>query len=178
MWKKTEVNFTDTELLPIAVVAKPHGLRGICKILPYFPLEELLDRISEVHLTRDRQTRTFAKQWYRRTGRFGHLKLEGFETADDVDVYRGWIISVPREELPPLPDGRYYTFQIIGLTVVDEDGMVIGTVTDVLAMPAHDLYVVETETGEALIPAVKAHIRKIDLVSGRMVVRDIPGLIE
>ena len=172
------MNYTDTELLPIAVVTKPHGLRGICKILPYFPLEEILDQFSEVRLSRDVQAKIFTKEWYRRSGRFGQLKLKGLESAGDVETFRGWFVSIPRGELPPLPQGRYYTFQIIGLTVVDDDGTVIGQVTDVLAMPAHDLYVVQTDRGEAMIPAVEAHIKEIDLASGRMVVRTIPGLIE
>jgi len=169
---------TDTELLPIAVVTKPHGLRGACKILPYFEINELLEPFSEVWLTRNSRTRRCTKEWYRKTGRFGLLKLKGFETADDAEAYRGWLLSVPREKLPRLEQGEYYTFQIIGLRVVGENGEVIGTVTDVMAMPAHDIYKVETGKGEAMIPAVKAHIREIDLAAGRMIVRDIPGLIE
>lgn len=169
---------TDTEMLPIAEVIKHHGLRGVCKIYPYFPLEELLNNYSEVWLIYNRRVERFTKEWYRRRGRFGHLKLEGLETADDVEPYRGWQLSVPREGLPPLPEGRYYTFQIIGLTAVDEAGTVIGTVTGVRDMPAHDLYVLRTEEGEALIPAVEAHVREIDVAAGRMIVRLIPGLID
>jgi 16S rRNA processing protein RimM len=165
-------------MLPIAVVIKPHGLRGVCKILPHFSLTELLEHFSEVWLTRDKQVRRFIKEWYRQTGRFGHLKLEGFESAEDVEIYRGWLICVPREGLPVLSKGRYYTFQIIGLKAVTEDGRVIGTVTDVLAMPAHDLYAVETEMGEILIPAVKAHVSEIDLASGRIIVRAVSGLLD
>ena len=172
------MNSTDTELLAIAVLTKSHGLRGTCKILPLFPLEEILDHISEVYLTRDDQVRTFDKEWYRRAGRFGHLKLRGLESADDIEPYRGWKVSVPKEELPPLPEGRYYAFQIIGLKAVDEDGTAIGEVTDVLAMPAHDLYVIRTGKGEAMIPAVKAHVGEIDLDAGRMVIRNVSGLID
>ena len=85
---------------------------------------------------------------------------------------------MPREELPELCEGRYYAFQIIGLKAVTEDGTVIGTVTDVLAMPAHDLYAVETEEGEILIPAVKAHVSEIDLASGKIVIRSASGLLD
>lgn len=175
---KPVVVFMDKELVPIGVVTKPQGVRGVCKIWPYFSLEEVLDHFTRIWLTREGQVRDFTKQWYRQLGRIGHLKLEGFDTAEDVDAFRGWLLSVPRDDLPTLPGGQYYSFQIVGLMAVTEDGNEIGPVTAVLDMPAHDLYVVRTENGEAHIPAVEAYVRKIDLDAGRMVVRIISGLID
>jgi 16S rRNA processing protein RimM len=166
------------ELVAIGVVTRPHGVRGVLKIWPYFFLEKVLDRFSQVWLTQDQKIRIFTKQWYRQRGRFGHLKLEGFEDADAIEPYRGWQVSVPRKDLPPLPEGQYYSFQIIGLMVIAEDGTEIGPVTDVLFMPAHDVYVVRTEGKEVLIPAVREFIQEIDLAVGRVIIRAIPGLID
>jgi 16S rRNA processing protein RimM len=175
---KAVVNFMEAELVAIGVVTKPHGVRGVFKIWPYFLLEEVLDHFPRVWLTRGGQVRAFIKEWYRQPGRFGHLKLQGFENADAVEAYRGWQVSVPRKSLPPLPEGQYYTFQIVGLTAVAEDGTPIGPIIEVLPMPAHDVYVVRTPNGEALIPAVAAFVRKIDLDAGQVIISAISGLID
>jgi 16S rRNA processing protein RimM len=66
----------------------------------------------------------------------------------------------------------------MGLTVIDESGGHVGTVTDVMKLPAQDVYVVRTGEREIMIPAVREFIRKIDIGSGTMKVRLIDGMME
>jgi 16S rRNA processing protein RimM len=82
-------------------------------------------------------------------------------------VDRGATLSVPRESLPPLADDEYYAFQLVGLTVEEEGGRLLGQVRDVLDYPAND--VLELDSGLSL-PLVEACVRKVDLEGGRIVI--------
>jgi len=82
-------------------------------------------------------------------------------------VERGATLSVPREALPALEADEYYAFQLIGLTVEEEGGRLLGQVREVLDYPAND--VLELDSG-TLLPLVEACVRQVDLEGGRIVV--------
>jgi len=89
---------------------------------------------------------------------------------------RGSLLVVRREEVHPLPEGFHYVFEIVGLEVETEAGERIGRVVDVLPMPANDVYVVDRDGTEVLLPAIQDLIR-IDKSEGRLVIRDMEGLL-
>ena len=82
-------------------------------------------------------------------------------------VDRGAVLSVPRESLPALGEDEYYAFQLVGLTVEEEGGRLLGRVREVLDYPAND--VLELDSG-LLLPLVEACVRQGDLEGGRLVV--------
>lgn len=88
-------------------------------------------------------------------------------------VPRGADLSVLRASLPPLGEGEYYAFQLVGLVVEEEGGRLLGRVSDVLDYPAND--VLELDSGLAL-PLVESCVRKVDTESGRIVVA--PGFVD
>jgi 16S rRNA processing protein RimM len=87
----------------------------------------------------------------------------------DRSVSRGTQLEVERAELPPTDDDEYYTFQLLGLEVVEENGRALGTVADVLPGVANDVL----QVGEGLLlPMVEDCIRSVDLEAGRIVVAE------
>jgi 16S rRNA processing protein RimM len=74
-------------------------------------------------------------------------------------------------------EDAWFDHQLVGLKVV-RDGIVVGTVTQVDHFPAQDLLTVETETGEVLVPFVKAIVPAVDLEKGTMTVTPPAGLFE
>lgn len=85
----------------------------------------------------------------------------------DRAVSRGAALEVPREALPPTEEGEYYTFQLVGLEVVEEGGRSLGRVADVVPGIANDS--LELDGGQ-LLPLVEACVRDIDLAAGRILV--------
>jgi len=65
--------------------------------------------------------------------------------------------------------------QLLGLDVVADTGRSFGKLSDVLTSPAHDVYVTD---GGALIPVAGDYIIDIDLKARKIVVRDVPGLVD
>ncbi len=86
-------------------------------------------------------------------------------------------VTIPGDAAPAEED-EFYDFQLVGLSVVTEDGTPAGTVKAVLHPGAQDLLVVAREDQEdALVPFVTALVPEVDLAGGRLVVVDRPGLL-
>ncbi len=85
----------------------------------------------------------------------------------DRPVSRGAEIELPAEELPALPHGEYYAFELVGLAVEDEEGRPVGHAVEVAPGVAND--VLHLDTGAAL-PLVEDCIRSVDLGAGRIVI--------
>jgi 16S rRNA processing protein RimM len=118
------------------------------------------------------------KRWWKTGARFladgepvevvGHRTSSGRPVIKlDRSVERGTTHEIDRDQLPPTEEDEYYTFQLIGLEVVEENGRVLGTVADVIPGVAND--VLELETG-VLLPMVDDCVQTVDLEGARIVV--------
>jgi 16S rRNA processing protein RimM len=85
----------------------------------------------------------------------------------DHSAPRGAELLVPVEALPPTEEGEYYTFQLVGLEVVEEGGSTLGRVQAVELGVANDVLVLEEGL---LLPLVEACVRDIDLEARRILV--------
>jgi 16S rRNA processing protein RimM len=86
----------------------------------------------------------------------------------DRQVARGTELAVARTALPNLIDeDEFYVFQLVGLSVEEEGGRLLGRVREVLEYPGND--VLELDSGASL-PLVEACVRQVDLAAGRIVV--------
>ncbi len=100
------------------------------------------------------------------------IRFAGFATPEEVGRLRNAILYVKASELPKLPEGEYYHHELLGLSVLDEAGQVLGKLENILETGANDVYVVETPDGkEILLPAVEEVILSVDLDRQEMRVR-------
>src|SRR5262249_32107864 len=106
-------------------------------------------------------------------GRFV-LKLEGVDTIDAAEAYRGLELRIPGEQLEPLPPDAYYHPQLRGLRVCDGDGRALGVLRDIMETGGEaPVLVVRGEGGETLVPFAAPFVRRVDPGAGRLVV-DVP----
>lgn len=145
-------------------VAAAHGIQGWVKVQPFTEyLDSLLDyrtwwvghehgpwrevevKQCEVH------NKTLAAQ------------LPDCPDRNAAEKLKGLLIAVPRSSLPVQEEGEYYWSDLIGLAVVNEAGMALGTVTNLLETGANDVLCVHGDSGEILIPFVASAIRQVDL---------------
>ena len=104
------------------------------------------------------------------------LKVEGIDDREAAERLRGVAVQVPESEAWQLPRGRFYWHQIVGLRVVTVDGRELGMVKEILETGANDVYVVQTEQGELLLPAIKDVVKEIAPERGVMLVELLPGM--
>jgi 16S rRNA processing protein RimM len=114
----------------------------------------------------------------RRHGEEYLLRLAGIGDRNAAESLRGLTIYLRAEEQEPLPEGVFYIHQIEGLRVVTEDGKELGKVSEILKTGANDVYVVVSDRGEVLLPAIPPVIREVRVEEGTMVVRLLDGLLD
>ncbi len=159
------------ELVAIGRIVKPQGRRGEVAVQPLSDRPERFPNLERAYVSGpaggSREVRV-TSCWPHK-GRFV-LKLEGVDTIDAAEAYRGLELRIGDEELSPLPEGSYYHHQLRDLEVRDEQGREIGRVADLLETGAATVLVVRGAGGEVLIPLAETFLRGVDLDSGRIVV--------
>ncbi len=105
------------------------------------------------------------------------VKLATIDTIQDAENLRQLDLTIPSSELRSLPSDQYYVFQLIGLDVSTTGGETLGRVVDVVTTAGNDVYLVQGERGEILVPAIEDVVKSIDLEKGQMVVEAIEGLL-
>ena len=158
-------------------VTRPHGTRGEVVVDLKRDLLDCIVEKTEIRMTtagggenlrvveRARQHRGFLV-----------LKLAKIETRDDAEALRGSTVWLTREQVGELPEGRYFVDDIIGIDVFTEDGEHLGAVSEVLNMPANDVYVVRGGGSEILLPVIDDVVKDVDLKNRKMVVHLLEGL--
>jgi 16S rRNA processing protein RimM len=106
------------------------------------------------------------------------VRLRGVEDRTAAEALRGQFLFVDRAHRARLPAGRHYVHDVVGLVVEDEGGARRGVVTEVLKLPAQDVYVIRDGDREFMLPAVREFIREIDVPAGVLRVRLIGGIAD
>ena len=98
-------------------------------------------------------------------------KLHGIDDRDQALALRGCDILIDPTQFPALAPGEYYHHQLLGLHAVDQNGVLLGEVCEILESPAHDVLLVRGDT-EYLIPYLPDDtVRSVSLEAGRIDVR-------
>lgn len=170
----------------IGEVVGTHSNRGEIKVIPHteFPERFLkMDTIrffrpdgAEPLLTLEVENSRFHKQAVL-------IKLKGIAEPSAAEKLRKMLIKVSLEELMPLPPGRHYIFELLGLECSTTTGLKLGVIDDVLETGANDVFVLKPHPGvtglkEILIPVIEDVVLEIKPEEGRVLV-DLPdGLLD
>ena len=168
-----------TEQFQVGVIAGTHGVRGDVKVFPTTDDPKRFRKLKSVFLTYRNETTKREVSNVRLQGKFVILHLSGIETPEEARLYRNLPLMIDRKDAVPLPEGRWYIPDLIGMKVLEENGSLLGTLTDVLQTGANDVYEVRTDDGdEILIPAIYDCILDVKPEEETMVVHLLPGLRE
>lgn len=97
------------------------------------------------------------------------VRIEGIADRTEAERWRGAEIGVARSELPPLKKGEYYWDDLIGLQARSPDGVVLGNIVDIRAMPAHPVLLIRGQAGpsakpvEHWVPLAPQFLKSVDL---------------
>jgi 16S rRNA processing protein RimM len=96
---------------------------------------------------------------------------------EEAEGLRGSEVSVSKQELPALPEGEYYWFELMGMEVQSEDGRALGKIFNIVTTGSNDVYEVRGPLGEILIPAIEGVVIGVDAEKKRMTIRIPEGLL-
>jgi 16S rRNA processing protein RimM len=146
------------------------GTRGWLKIYSYTRPRENVLTYTHWQLSQHNQSSSLAVLAHRQEGSGLVALLEGIHDRDKAVAHVGAEISVDRASLPDSAPGEYYWADLIGLEVVNKDGIILGKVLRLLATGANDVLVLDGPK-ERLIPYVQGHyVLNVDLDARRMTI--------
>ena len=157
-------------------IVNTHGVTGEVKVQSWCDAPEVLTDFNTLY--------DEAKQPVRVKRSYVHkgcviMRLEGVDTCEAAEALRGTVLYLDREDID-LPEDLVFLQDMLGLPVYDRrTEATIGKLKEVLANPAHDMYIIAREgKPDALIPACAPFLVEVDLEGGRIVVETIEGLVE
>jgi len=166
------------ELFEIGEIVKTHGLQGGIKLNSFLvEPEKVLGKAHEVFLRREGVEqgpfRIVKRAVYKNTL---FLEIAGIDSVDKAASLVGCRVLVPAEHLERLPDGEYYWHELMGMTILTEEGDILGTLSSIFPTGSNDVYVCTGEKGEMLIPAISDVVLQVDRAKRVMIIRLLAGM--
>lgn len=164
------------DFVALAVVARPHGVRGELRVNVYNPDSELMLEQRRVRLVpKGGEARMVRVKAARSVPGALLLKLEGVNDRDAAEALRGAQFEVPRSALAEIDDeDEHYVVDLVGSRVVLGDTE-IGVVLDVASYPTCDALIVKRSTGNKLeVPLQGTYVG--DIEDGVVHLHTIDGL--
>ena len=163
---RTEVH----ERVAVGRVRKPTGTHGSLSVTMYSGDTARLPAGTQVVVGGEPHTVSAS-----RPGTRGDaiLTLESVSSREEALKFRGAEIEMEASDLPQLPQGVYYHYQLIGCSVATSEGKTLGKVIEILETGGNDVYVVSDQEHEVLIPVVRDVVISIDVGAGKITV-DLP----
>jgi 16S rRNA processing protein RimM len=164
---------TPVDRVVMGRVAAPYAVQGWIKIQPYTEyLDSLLD-YGAWWLGHEEGRRAGWREYRVLEGKVHGqtllARLEGVDDRNASEALKGLDVAVDRAEFPETDENEYYWDDLIGLDVVNVQGVVLGQVAGLLETGAHDVLRVTGER-ERLIPFVDAYVREVDMKGRRILV--------
>ena len=161
----------------IGIIAKAHGIQGEVVVDPTTDTPGRFDagRVMAAafpsgagRVLKVASVRPFQHRWL--------VRFEGIETRNDAETLRGAELTIRRDQVAPLPEGRFYRFELVGLAAATPDGRALGRVEEVFSTGSNDVIVVRGERGEILVPLLDTVLVAVDRDAGTITLAPPPGL--
>ena len=161
------------ETIKLGLITAPQGIKGELRVLPYTDEPTRFSEIEAVLLDGKR----LQIEGVRYMKNVAVLKLRGIDDRNAAEAQRNKELFLDRDDMWEQPDDTYFIDDLIGCSVVKEDGASVGTLKQIHSRPAQDLYEIEKADGSTfLLPAVKEFIKGVDLERRTITVKIIEGL--
>ena len=164
------------DVFQVGVISTTNGIAGEVKVFPTTDDMNRFKKLKEVILDTGKETQLLHIQQVRFFKNMVIVKFKEFRSINDVERLRGKSLYVTRENAVKLQKDEYFIADMIGIQVVSDEGEDLGILQDVMQTGANDVYVVEKDGEELLIPAIKDCILSVNVEEGKMEVHLLPGL--
>jgi 16S rRNA processing protein RimM len=165
--------------VPLAEVARPHGVRGELRLRLFNSDSDLLMELPEVMVRRaDGEEQKLRVDFARRANEAILMKLHSVDDREGADRLRKAVVCARRGDLPPLEEGEFYACDVEGARVVVEDGEELGQVTELKTYPTVDVLVVAARDGGRPweVPLVDSVVKAVDLPGGVVTLVTMDGV--
>lgn len=165
----------------VGKIVNTHGIRGELKISSQtdFPEERFKPGNRLMLVDPDQTQRLEVMIETSRVHKNSYIvKFKPWHDINEVEKYKGWLLKINEEQRMKLPENEYYCQEIIGCSVVSDEGAELGTVIEILSPGANDVWVVIPAKGKPVyIPYIEDVVKHVDVVNKRIVIHVMEGLL-
>ena len=166
-------------MLRVGVITSPHGIKGEVKVFPTTHDAKRFKELKKVILDTGKEYIPMEIEHVKFFKNMVILKFKGYDNINEIEKYKSRDLLITRDQAVDLAPDEYFITDLIGLAVVSDQGVELGTLKDVLETGANDVYVVAMKDGkELMLPAIGDCILNVDLEQRRMEVHVLEGLMD
>ena len=162
----------------VGVIANTHGIRGAVKIFPTTDDVKRFDYLKEAYIDAGKEKIKVEVSNVRYFKNLVIVKFKGIDNINDIERYKGKDLLVTRENALPLEEGEYYLADIIGANVYTEDGILFGSLEDVIETGANLVYSVQHEGKEVLLPVIDDCVKEVNVEEKKVIIHIMKGLLD
>jgi len=167
------------DLILIGHVVRPHGLTGLVRIVSYAQSKETFLEAGSVFLNTGENELYERKVVSIRPHRsVFFLKLSGLNSIDQAEALRGAGILIKKDSLVKKDKDEFFWYELLGLDVYLTTGQYLGVLKEIFPTGSNDVYVVEGQGTEFLIPAIDQVVKEINIPRKTMVISPVKGLLD
>lgn len=165
------------DLLQVGIITTTHGVNGEVKVFPTTDDPARFKKLKQVVLDTGREKLSLKVAHVKFFKNLVILKFKDYDNINDVEKWKSKGLYVTRENAVKCEKDEYFIADLIGLSVVSDEGEALGELLEVLSTGANDVYTV-TKGGEKdlLLPAIRECILSIDMNRRVMTVHVMDGL--
>ena len=135
----------DSDWVIIGRFGRPHGIKGLVTVVSFTDPRDNILRYTHWHAYMNNMWQPLTLLHLEMNNKFILTQVDGYQVREDVARLTNTDIAVLREQLPVLESGEYYWDQLVGMQVVNQQAMLLGTVIEIMPTGANDVLVVVGE---------------------------------
>jgi 16S rRNA processing protein RimM len=160
----------DVEMVVMARITAPFGIKGWLKLATFTEHADSLDQFDEWYVSYPTGWQKMAVEDFAVHTKSVVAKLKGVDDRTAAERLAKRDVGVPRDWFGDDIDGEYFWVDLIGLEVLNEEGVRLGRVDTLMETGANDVLVVKSGPRETLIPFVADYVVSVDREAQRITV--------
>lgn len=166
------------QFLEIGQIVSTHGVKGELRVNPWCDSPEFMKKFKTLYFDKngEKAVKVIA---CRPHGNIVILKLEGIDTVEQAQKLRNKVLFMNRSDAK-IKKGDWFIQDLVGCTVYDsaDNSVIYGTLTDVAQTGANDIWYIENEGKEYIIPAIKDVVIKVDAENDSIFIKPLKGIFD
>lgn len=164
--------------LEVGQIVNTFGIKGMVKVMPFTDDIRRFDKLDKVYIEKNKSKKEYKIEEVKYHKNIVLIKFEGIDKIEQAEELRNSYLTVSRDSVEELEEGRYYIVDLLGLDVYTDEQVLLGTLDDIFNTGSNDIYVVKNKEGkQILLPAIEDVIKQVDLENKKIIVHLLPGLV-
>ena len=164
--------------LEVGQIVNTFGIKGMVKVMPFTDDIRRFDKLDKVYIEKNKSKKEYKIEEVKYQKNMVLIKFEGIDKIEQAEELRNSYLTVSRDSVEELEEGRYYIVDLLGLDVYTDEQVLLGTLDDIFNTGSNDIYVVKNKEGkQILLPAIEDVIKQVDLENKKIIVHLLPGLV-